>query len=382
MTQDNVAPMLLATIPTGGARAYQLPKGFAGNFKHGWGGKGITLFEISVQTHDANTYYDLSVIDGFNVPMKVYAPDGTRLEALHSSAPDAYLYPTDDTKTHGLRGDGRFVVVFERCELREETPAHPHPKDKKKNIFIADFNNHRIVEWKNNATEGQIIAGGNGQGNRMDQLDHPTDVIFDQQNHSIIIADSLNKRVIQWTNQTQQILIPNINCYGLAMDKQGFLYISDRVKNEVRRWKIGQYNNAGIVVAGGNEKGNQLNQLYGPTFIFVDEYQSIYVSDSGNHRVMKWIKDAKEETVVAGGNGEGRNLSQLPSPYGVIVDNLGKGEVAVSGNGKENQLYGPVEMLSILDNTQPLSKRKQKAKVKFDQQGTLIENIDSIPNSY
>ncbi|CAF1314885.1 unnamed protein product [Adineta steineri] len=41
--------------------------------------------------------------------------------------------------------------------------------DKKKNIFIADFSNHRIVEWKCNAKEGQIIAGGNGKGSRMDQ---------------------------------------------------------------------------------------------------------------------------------------------------------------------------------------------------------------------
>ncbi|CAF1335546.1 unnamed protein product, partial [Adineta steineri] len=47
--------------------------------------------------------------------------------------------------------------------------------DTKKNIFIADFYNHRIIEWKNNAKEGQIIVGINGQGNRMDQLDHPTD---------------------------------------------------------------------------------------------------------------------------------------------------------------------------------------------------------------
>ncbi|CAF0949135.1 unnamed protein product [Adineta steineri] len=30
--------------------------------------------------------------------------------------------------------------------------------DKKKNIFIADYANHRIVEWKYNAKEGQIIA--------------------------------------------------------------------------------------------------------------------------------------------------------------------------------------------------------------------------------
>ncbi|CAF1167181.1 unnamed protein product [Adineta steineri] len=230
--------------------------------------------------------------------------------------------------------------------------------DTNKNIFIADFNNHRIIEWKNNAKEGQIIVGVNGQGNRMNQLDHPTDVIVDEQSHSIIIADSLNKRVIQWTNQTQQILIQNIDCYGLAMDKQGFLYVSDRVKNEVRRWRIGEYNE-GVVVAGGNEKGNQLNQLYGPTFIFVDEDQSVYVSDSDNDRVMKWKKGSKEGTIVAGGNGEGRNLTQLSSPYGVIVDDLGqiyvadrgndrimrwcegKGEVVVGGNGKENQLYGP-----------------------------------------
>ncbi|CAF4472792.1 unnamed protein product, partial [Adineta steineri] len=45
------------------------------------------------------------------------------------------------------------------------------------------------------------------------------------------------------------------------MDKHGFLYVSDQEKNEVRRWKMGEYNNEGIVVAGGNEKGTQLNQL-------------------------------------------------------------------------------------------------------------------------
>ncbi|CAF5139502.1 unnamed protein product [Rotaria sp. Silwood1] len=113
MTQNNVAPQQAATIPTGHHFSYDVPQGFAGNFKHSWAGKGITLFEISVRTHDANTYYDLSVIDGFNVPIKVYAPDGTRIQALHSGAPDAYLYPTDDSKTHGLTGNGKFVVVFE-----------------------------------------------------------------------------------------------------------------------------------------------------------------------------------------------------------------------------------------------------------------------------
>ncbi|CAF1576118.1 unnamed protein product, partial [Adineta steineri] len=230
--------------------------------------------------------------------------------------------------------------------------------DKNKNIFIADSSNHRIVEWKYNAKEGQIIAGGNGYGNQMDQLFSPLDVIVDEQNHSIIIIDFGNRRVIQWLNQTQQILIHNIYCWGLAMDKHGFLYVSDREKNKVRRWKMGEYNNEGIIVAGGNGQGNQFDQLHSPDFIFVDDDQSVYVSDRQNHRIMKWGKDAKEGTIVAGGNGEGRSLNQLSYPQGVIVDNLGQiyvadsmndrimrwcegkdeGGIVVGGNGEGNQL--------------------------------------------
>ncbi|CAF0747060.1 unnamed protein product [Adineta steineri] len=249
-------------------------------------------------------------------------------------------------------------------ELNQLYGPHGIFIDEKKNIFIADTYNHRIVEWKHNANEAQIIAGGNGKGNRMDQLNEPTDMIVDQQNHSIIIADSLNRRVIQWLNQKQQILIDSINCSRLAMDKHGFLYVSDRKKNEVRRWKMGEYSYEGIIVAGGNGKGNKLNQLNSPGFMFVDEEQSVYVSDKYNHRVMKWNKDAKEGRIVIGGNGQGGNLTQLSYPEGIIIDHLGQiyvsdfgnnrvmrwckgkeeSEIVVGGNGQgnqSNQLIGP-----------------------------------------
>ncbi|CAF1670857.1 unnamed protein product, partial [Adineta ricciae] len=190
--------------------------------------------------------------------------------------------------------------------------------DQNKTIFIADYLNDRIVEWKYNEKQGKILAGGNEQGKRLDQLNKPIDVIVDQHNHSIIIADRGNGRVIRWsTNQKQDILIQNIDCQGLTMDQKRFLHVSDRKKNEVRKWNLDKINEnkEGILVADANGKRYQLNE---PTFIFVDKDQSLYVSDSRNNRVIKWVKDTKEGIVVAGGNGQGNNLNQLSSPTGLF----------------------------------------------------------------
>jgi sugar lactone lactonase YvrE len=202
-------------------------------------------------------------------------------------------------------------------------------------IYIADCDNHRIVEWKCGAMEGQVVAGGNGSGNRMDQLNEPIDVIVDKKTNSLIIADRGNGRVVRWSRENDpnpQIIISNIACYGLRMNNNGDLYVSDCWKNEVRRWKIGETN--GTLVAGGHKKGNHRNQLNGRTYIFVDEDDSVYVSDLNNHRVMKWVKGAKKGIVVAGGLGEGESLTQLSHPCGVIVDHLGNVYVADSWNNR------------------------------------------------
>ena len=185
------------------------------------------------------------------------------------------------------------------------------------------------MEWRSNATEGRIVAGGNGEGNRMDQLNGPTDVIIDPQDNSLIITDRYNRRVMRCSrenSQRGQIIISDIDCRGLALHKDGSLYVSDCKKNEVRRWKKGE--SQGTIVAGGNAEGNQLNQLHGPTFLFVTDDHTLYVSDTDNHRVMKWTKDAKEGIVVAGGHGQGNQTKQLSSPRGLLVDHFGQIYVA------------------------------------------------------
>ncbi|CAF2093860.1 unnamed protein product, partial [Rotaria magnacalcarata] len=43
--------------------------------------------------------------------------------------------------------------------------------DDDQTVVIADFFNHRIMQWTNGGTtNGQVVAGGNGQGSGLNQL--------------------------------------------------------------------------------------------------------------------------------------------------------------------------------------------------------------------
>ena len=208
--------------------------------------------------------------------------------------------------------------------------------DDNQSIVIADCGNHRIVEWKIGAINGKVIAGGRGEGNRLDQLNYPTDVLSDKETNSLFIADRRNRRVLRWSRRQEtthgEVIVDNIYCRGLVIDYQGYLYISDMEKHEVRRYTIEAKND--IVVAGGNGQGNQLNQLNCPTFLFIDEEQAVYLSDTYNHRVMKWNKDAKEGIVAAGGQRRGGALTQLSHPRGLFVDTSGTIYVADARNDR------------------------------------------------
>ncbi|CAF4404759.1 unnamed protein product, partial [Rotaria magnacalcarata] len=171
--------------------------------------------------------------------------------------------------------------------------------DDDQTVYVADQYNHRIVEWKSGATSGQVVAGGNGQRSGDHQLSQPLDVIVDKETNSLIISDNSNKRVVRWPRRngtSGETIISNINCVG---------------KKE------------GIIVAGGQGQGNGLTQLSYPRGVVVDQLGTVYVADFGNTRIMRWPKGATQGSVIVGGHGGGGQSNQLNGPIGLSFDRHG-----------------------------------------------------------
>lgn len=129
-------------------------------------------------------------------------------------------------------------------------------------VFIADSANHRVVHWARGAAEGIVVAGGKGAGNRPDQLHCPRGVAVDSSG-DLLVADTMNHRVMRWSNPLQAKDGPTVrggkrgelvaggqgqghrvnqlsqpNC--LAIDAEGALYIADTGNHRVVRWNISQ----------------------------------------------------------------------------------------------------------------------------------------------
>ncbi|CAF4967062.1 unnamed protein product [Rotaria sp. Silwood1] len=160
-------------------------------------------------------------------------------------------------------------------------------------LYVVDVGKHEVRRYKIGDTQGTVVAGGNGQGNRLDQLSYPHYVFVDRV-YSVYVSDFGNNRVMKWEEGAKQ----------------------------------------GIVVAGGQGKGNRLTQLNYPQGVVVDQLGTVYVADFGNRRIMRWPKGATQGSVIVGGNGSGALSNQLNGPVGLSFDRHGNLYVVDYGNAR------------------------------------------------
>ncbi|CAF5099768.1 unnamed protein product, partial [Rotaria sp. Silwood1] len=155
--------------------------------------------------------------------------------------------------------------------------------DENGSLYITDYGKHEVRRYRKGESQGTVVAGGNGYGNRLDQLSFPTYVFVDR-DHSVYVSEWDNHRVMKWMEGAKQ----------------------------------------GIVVAGGQGEGNDLTQLSYPQGVVVDQLGTVYVADGENNRIMRWPQGATQGNVIVGGNGSGEKSNQLNWPFGLSFDRHGK----------------------------------------------------------
>ena len=168
-------------------------------------------------------------------------------------------------------------------------------------LYVADYNNKRIQIFGPSNTTALLSQIGMGS---------PITVCVDNaSNYYVTEIQSPNNRISKWpSNQT---ILTLFNAYGIAIDSGKNLYLST-LSNTTIFWNATSSKNTTIVSASMG--------LRGPRHLYLDEEnQALYIADSQNNRIVKFHLGVGNLTVVAGGHGAGTATNQLSYPAGVCV---------------------------------------------------------------
>ena len=258
------------------------------------------------------------------------------------------------------------------------------------NIYIADFENHRVrrVDRAGRiatvAGTGQHGFSGDGGPATAARLAFPSGVAADSAGN-LYIADEGNRRVrrvdargniatIAGAGEESTGAAQPIFPSGVAVDGAGNVYIADdenhRVLRVDRAGKVTAVAGSGEPGYGGDGGPAAAARLYFPVGAALDDAGNLYIADRSNHRIRK-VDRAGIMTTVAGsgepgfdGDGGPATAARLRFPGGAAVDSAGNLYVADSGNdrirrvdakGKITTIAGPFAPGNGGNNARPLS---------------------------
>ncbi len=203
--------------------------------------------------------------------------------------------------------------------------------------------------------QAQSAFGSQGAGEG--QFNNPHNLTFDPQGN-LLVADTLNSRIekfdangkflMQWGgkgNAPGQFNEP----WSLATDKQGNVYVADTWNHRIQKFDatgkfITQWGKFGDV--GGDTTANPLN-VYGPRAIAVDAEGNVWLTDTGNKRVLKFDGNGAP---LAQFGGAGAEPGQFLEPVGLAMDPKGNIFVADTWNQRIQKFdkdFNPIQQWSV-----------------------------------
>ncbi|CAF3873393.1 unnamed protein product [Rotaria sp. Silwood1] len=126
--------------------------------------------------------------------------------------------------------------------------------------------------------------------------------------------------------------------YSIFVDLNGIMYILDTGNFRVVKWLPGQP--LGFTVAGSGVTGTTLDKIGTSYAIYLDNQSNIYISEYGNHRITKWLNGnltagATTGITIAGQSGVGGSWSyQFSLPTAITFDQYNNMYIMDAGNNR------------------------------------------------
>lgn len=252
------------------------------------------------------------------------------------------------------------------------TPRAMYVDEARETVWVADFNNHRVLRYDinyfntllvgNNPIPANVLgqesftSGGSGLSST--KLNGPNGVAVDPVTGKVFVADRTNHRILRWasdealvsgsaaeavlgqvdfTTSTSGLTDSKFNNpIGVHVDADGRLWVGDFGNRRVLR-----FDNASGLPSGSpanavlgqpdfstNSNGNTAVKLGGPVGVWIDRTGTLWVSDWSNHRVVFYNNAALLN------NGAAANGVLGQADFGVAV-----GATTQTGMKNPNDVY-------------------------------------------
>jgi uncharacterized protein (TIGR03663 family) len=155
------------------------------------------------------------------------------------------------------------------------------------NVYVTDTGNKRVQTF---GPDGQFLGQWGGFGVEDGQMDEPVGIAIDQEGN-IYLADTWNQRVQKFDQDFNFVSKwPISGWYGESVVNKPYLAAGgDRVYvTDPEGYRVLVFDQGGEFVATFGEYGLDSKSFSLPTGVAVDGEGNVYITDSANHRVMKF----------------------------------------------------------------------------------------------
>ncbi len=243
-------------------------------------------------------------------------------------------------------------------------------------------------DWTSETVAGTGSSGysGDGAAAASARLNSPSGVAVDGDGN-LYIADSSNNRIRKVDTDGDISTVAGDgtagfdgdgaaaasaqlnNPYGVAVDRDGNLYIADSSNNRIRMVDadtnfISTVAGDGTAGFGGDGAAADMAQLNSPNGVAVDWDGNLYIADRDNHRIRKVDADTGFISTVAGngttgfsGDGAAADAAQLRSPSDVAVDGDGNLYIADTSNHRIRKVDADTDFISTVAGNSSNSRR-------------------------